>query len=88
MESPVPMAVYYTGQRLLFRTNNGHVMTALKDISSTVFNLQEINSSLWDFDNHFENLSSEGRKRHIIDKKICKTKKCKEKEKTQLILQK
>lgn len=43
MESPVPMAVYYTGQRLLLRTNNGHVMTTLKDISSTVFNLQEIN---------------------------------------------
>ena len=40
MSPPVSMAVYYTGQRLSFGTNNGNIMTALKYISSTVLDLQ------------------------------------------------
>uniref|UniRef100_A0A2P2LA13 Uncharacterized protein LOC106768789 isoform X1 n=1 Tax=Rhizophora mucronata TaxID=61149 RepID=A0A2P2LA13_RHIMU len=36
---PVSMAVYYTGQGLPFRTDNGHIMTTLENITSVIFKL-------------------------------------------------
>ena len=40
------MAVYHTWQRLSIRTNNRHIMTTLKNISPTVYNLQNVSSPL------------------------------------------
>jgi hypothetical protein len=33
------MAIYHTGERLSFRTNDRNIMTTLKNISPAVFNL-------------------------------------------------
>lgn len=45
-QSPVPMTIYYTRQRLSFRTDNRNVMTALKNITPTVFYLHNNNITL------------------------------------------
>jgi len=40
------MAVYHTRQRLLFRSHERNIMTALKNISPAVFDLQNARKAL------------------------------------------